>query len=57
MKAAHTYQVYDAGGKLLTAGKLAAGLNRINIMNAAKGILYMRLNNGVVSWTEKLIKR
>ena len=53
----YSYQLYDTHGRLLGAGKLAGGLNRIDVMKAANGILLMRLNNGVVSWTEKLLKQ
>ncbi len=54
---AHAYQVFDNNGTILHHGKFVSGLNHIDVRNAANGILFLRMNNGVDLWTEKLIKQ
>lgn len=55
--ASYAYEVFDAGGALILQGKLINGFNELNFSHTRQGIFFMRISNGVASWTEKLIKR
>ncbi|MEJ7767629.1 MAG: zinc-dependent metalloprotease [Chitinophagaceae bacterium] len=55
--ATYTFQVFDISGKLILQGKLVNGRNNVNLDNSPKGILLMRVSNGVKSWTEKILNQ
>ena len=51
------YQLYDATGKLISKGSTTEGTNRIDVQDAASGILVLRFTDGTTNRIEKLIKR
>lgn len=53
----YTYEIFNVSGSLLSQGKLTKGFNEITLLNAPKGILFMRISDGVARWTEKLMKQ
>jgi hypothetical protein len=53
----HFYELYDAMGKLAGRGNLVSGTNNVRVANVSNGVLFLRLSDGVASWTEKLIKQ
>jgi len=52
-----TYQVLDGTGRLLQRGQLAAGTNNIDITNAQKGLILLRVQDAQGTTTWKLIKQ
>ncbi len=52
----HPYHLFDAAGKLLSSGTLISGINNIAVPQQVKGLLFLRLKDGLTEWTEKLIK-
>jgi hypothetical protein len=51
------YQVLDGTGRLLQRGKLIAGTNNIDITNAQKGLILLRIQGEATTNTWKLIKQ
>lgn len=51
------YQVLDGTGRLLQRGKLFAGTNNIDITNAQKGLVLLRIQGETETTTWKLIKQ
>lgn len=52
----YSYQLFDNTGRLLQRGQLKQGTNRIDILNAPKGLLVLHAANEQETITEKLIK-
>jgi hypothetical protein len=53
----YTYQLLDETGRLLQHGKLSTGANRVEVRNAQKGLLLLRVQGKSASFTYKLIKQ
>jgi hypothetical protein len=51
------YQVLDNTGRLLQRGKLVTGTNNIDITNAQKGLILLRIQGENATNTWKLIKQ
>jgi hypothetical protein len=54
---AHSYELFDAMGKLTVRGNLVGGTNHVRVSQVGNGVLFLRLSDGVAAWTEKLIKQ
>jgi hypothetical protein len=52
-----SYQVLDGTGRLLQRGKLVTGTNNIDITNAQKGLILLRIQGDMETPTLKLIKQ
>jgi len=52
-----SYQVLDGTGRLLQRGKLVTGTNNIDITNAQKGLILLRVQSEMATNTWKLIKQ
>jgi hypothetical protein len=52
-----SYQVLDGTGRLLQRGKLVTGTNNIDITNAQKGLILLRIQGETGTNTWKLIKQ
>jgi hypothetical protein len=52
-----SYQVLDGTGRLLQRGKMFAGTNNIDITNAQKGLILLRIQGEMATNTWKLIKQ
>jgi hypothetical protein len=53
----YTYQLMDATGRMLQRGKLASGVNRINVIGAQNGLLLLRVQGSSETYTMKLMKQ
>lgn len=53
----YPYQLVDIAGRLLAKGELQNGVNTIDAPWNVRGMLFLRLSDGVTQWTEKLIKQ
>jgi hypothetical protein len=51
------YQVLDGTGRLLQRGKLVTGTNNIDVTNAQKGLILLRIQGETATNTWKLIKQ
>jgi hypothetical protein len=51
------YQVMDGTGRLLQRGKMLTGTNNIDITNAQKGLILLRIHGDMETTTQKLIKQ
>ena len=51
------YQVIDGTGRLLQRGKMLTGTNNIDITNAQKGLILLRIHGDMETTTQKLIKQ
>lgn len=50
------YSIHDAGGRIVSRGRLMQGMNNISAANWASGIYIVRYHNGGDVFTEKIIK-
>lgn len=53
----YPYQLIDATGKVVAKGTLRNGINQIPTSGTLNGLLFLRLSDGQVQWTEKLLKQ
>jgi hypothetical protein len=51
------YLLFDLNGRVLNKGKLANGMNTINMGMMASGIYLIRFTDGDQQWTEKFVKQ
>ena len=51
------YQVLDGTGRLLQRGKMVTGTNNIDITNAQKGLILLRIQGDMETSTLKLVKQ
>ncbi|MFI5131098.1 MAG: T9SS type A sorting domain-containing protein, partial [Chitinophagales bacterium] len=53
----YNYLVTDINGKILNKGKLASGINTINIVNMAAGMYLIHFSDDSRQWTDKIIRQ
>lgn len=51
------YQIIGTMGQLIAKGQLARGANRIDLPQLAKGVFYLRIQDGQQTYAEKLVKQ
>jgi hypothetical protein len=51
------YLLFDLNGRVLNKGKLANGMNTINMGAVASGMYLIRFTDGDQQWTEKFVKQ
>jgi hypothetical protein len=56
-KGIYSYRLYDMSGKIFNKGYLQKGMNFIDIKTLNNGLMIMQMSDGVIKWTEKLIKQ
>ncbi len=53
----YKYMIMDMNGKIINKGKLANGLNTINLGGISNGIYLIRFSDGEQQWTDKFIRQ
>ncbi len=51
----YDYTITDFSGRMLSKGKLAEGINRINLSFISKGMYLVQFSNGQIQYTDKFI--
>jgi hypothetical protein len=54
---AFDYALFDLNGKVMSRGRLEAGMNTINASAMVTGMYLIRFMDGAQQWTEKLVKQ
>jgi len=51
------YMIMDVNGKVLGKGKLASGINTINMLNMPAGMYLIRFSDDSQQWTDKFTRQ